>query len=240
MPKCQRMSLSLAPHSPCGPGFQALIAGCQNHRVVILSRLCVRISGQWALWIFLGLDGFIGHEYAVVILGAGFGGLELMTRLSEALADQVHITLIDQSDSFVFGFSKLDVMFGHRHSEEVRLYYRDIVKPNVEFKEERVDSIDPVERRVTTDAGIYEADVLVIALGADLDPAATPGLLEGGHEFYSVEGAERSRDVLPGFESGVAVIALLGPFLGPARWSKSPRKASLRTWLLGWLVHSFS
>ena len=50
----------------------------------------------------------------VLILGAGFGGLELATRLSEEVADAVEVTLIDQSDSFVFGFSKLDVMFGRQ------------------------------------------------------------------------------------------------------------------------------
>ena len=48
----------------------------------------------------------------IVILGAGFGGLELSTMLSEALGDTVEVTLIDKNDSFVFGFSKLDVMFG--------------------------------------------------------------------------------------------------------------------------------
>ena len=48
----------------------------------------------------------------VLILGAGFGGLELATTLSESLADQVEVTLIDKSDSFVFGYAKLDVMFG--------------------------------------------------------------------------------------------------------------------------------
>ena len=148
----------------------------------------------------------------VLILGAGFGGLELMTRLSGALGDEVHVTLIDQSDHFVFGFSKLDVMFGHKRSDQVRSYYRDIVKPNVEFRQERIESIDPIGRRVVTEAREYEADVLVIALGADLDVAATSGLVDGGHEFYSVEGAERLRDVLPGFEGGVALIAVLGPF----------------------------
>jgi len=48
----------------------------------------------------------------VVVLGAGFGGLELATVLSEALGDDVEVTLIDKANSFVFGFSKLDVMFG--------------------------------------------------------------------------------------------------------------------------------
>ena len=42
---------------------------------------------------------------------------------------------------------------------------------------------------MTTDAGVHEADVLVVALGADYDIDATPGLAEGGNEFYSVAGA---------------------------------------------------
>ena len=45
----------------------------------------------------------------VLILGAGFGGLELATRLSETLQDAVRVTLLDRNDSFVFGYSKLDV-----------------------------------------------------------------------------------------------------------------------------------
>ena len=51
-----------------------------------------------------------------MILGAGFGGLELATGLSEALGDQADVLLIDKSDAFVFGYSKLDVMFGGRPS----------------------------------------------------------------------------------------------------------------------------
>jgi sulfide:quinone oxidoreductase len=63
-----------------------------------------------------------------------------------------------------------------------------------------------------TDKGSYDADVLVVALGADLDPAATPGLVEGGNEFYTVEGALVLREVLPTFDAGDAVIGVLGPF----------------------------
>jgi hypothetical protein len=33
--------------------------------------------------------------------------------------------------------------------------------------------------------GYFEADILVVALRADLDLAATPGLAEDGHEFYT-------------------------------------------------------
>ena len=41
----------------------------------------------------------------VVILGAGFGGLELATTLSEELGDAAAVTLIDKNDAFVFGYS---------------------------------------------------------------------------------------------------------------------------------------
>jgi sulfide:quinone oxidoreductase len=148
----------------------------------------------------------------VVILGAGFGGLELSSRLSEDLADEVDVTLIDQSDAFVFGFTKLDVMFGHRTMDDVRLRYRDIAKPNVAFRQETITAIDPERKRVVTDTATYDADILVVALGADLVPDATPGLLEGGYEFYSPEGAARVRDILPDFESGTAVVGVLGMF----------------------------
>jgi sulfide:quinone oxidoreductase len=152
----------------------------------------------------------------VVILGAGFAGLELATRLSELLADEVSVILIDQNDSFSFGFSKLDVMFGRRTAEEIRLPFASISTPGVEFRQERVTSIDPEGKLVETDQGSYEADILAIALGADYDIAATPGFAEGGFEFYSVPGAERMRDVIAGFDSGRIVIGILGhPFKCP-------------------------
>src|ERR1700760_264732 len=125
----------------------------------------------------------------VLVLGAGFGGLELTTRLSERFGELVEVILIDQSDGFVFGFSKLDVMFGRASAASVRHRYRDLVKPGVTFVPASIESIDPVNRRVTTSAGSFDGDILVVALGADLHPADTPGLVEGGHEFYTVAGA---------------------------------------------------
>src|SRR5439155_6461198 len=136
----------------------------------------------------------------VVVLGAGFGGLELTTRLSEELGDAANVVLIDRSDGFVFGFSKLDVMFGRTVADAVHHSYRDVVKPGVQFVQATVRSIDPDARRVETDAGPFDADILVVALGAELDPAATPGLVEGGHEFYTEAGALAVRDVLANFE----------------------------------------
>jgi sulfide:quinone oxidoreductase len=152
----------------------------------------------------------------VLVLGAGFGGLELTTRLSDELGHDADIVLIDKADGFVFGFSKLDVMFGRTTPQAVRHSYRDLVKPGVRFVQTTIRSIDPVRRRVETDAGAFDADVLVVALGADLDPSATPGLAEAGHEFYTVDGAFAARDVLDSFGGGRVVVGVTStPFKCP-------------------------
>ena len=160
----------------------------------------------------------------IIILGAGFGGLELSTMLSEALGAEVDVALIDKNDAFVFGFSKLDVMFGRTAPAAVRLPYRDFVKPGVRFRQETISAIDPDSRRVTTDGGTYEAEVLVVALGADYDMDATPGLADGDNEFYSVAGAERLREVLPTFTKGRAVIGVCG---APFKCPPAPSEAAL-------------
>jgi sulfide:quinone oxidoreductase len=153
----------------------------------------------------------------VLVLGAGFGGLELSTCLSHAFADDVEVTLIDRNDAFVFGFSKLDVMFGRTVPDAVRHPYRDAVKPGVRFVQTEIHSIDPAAKRIETDDGTFDADLLVVALGADLHPDATPGLTDGGgHDFYTVAGAFAVRDVLAEFAGGRVVIGVLStPFKCP-------------------------
>jgi sulfide:quinone oxidoreductase len=152
----------------------------------------------------------------VLILGAGFGGLELASSLDSALGADVEVTLVDKADGFVFGFSKLDVMFGRTTADHVLHRYTDLAPPGVRFVQSTVRSIDPVARRVETDAGPLEGDVLVVALGADLHPEETPGLVEAGHEFYTVAGAFAARDVLDRFEGGDVVVAVTStPFKCP-------------------------
>ena len=160
----------------------------------------------------------------VVVLGAGFGGLELTSILSEALGENLDLTLIDKNDSFFFGFSKLDVMFGRKAADAVRIPYRSIMKPGVRFCQETVTGIDPAARRVTTDASAYDADVLVLALGADYDPSATPGLVESGNEYYSFAGAERLREVIPNFSKGHAIVGVTST---PFKCPPAPSEAAL-------------
>jgi sulfide:quinone oxidoreductase len=152
----------------------------------------------------------------VVVLGAGFGGLEVATSLSEDFGDDLDLVLIDRADGFVFGFSKLDVMFGREDPSAVVHRYRDIDKPGVRFVQSTIRSIDPVAKHVVTDDGAFDADILVVALGADLSPDATPGLVEAGHEFYTVAGAFALRDVLADFDGGRVIVGVTStPFKCP-------------------------
>ena len=160
----------------------------------------------------------------VLVLGAGFGGLELSTILSQELGDKLDLILIDRSDSFVLGYSKLDVMFGHATLDTVRIPYREIVKPGVRFVQQTITAIDPDRRRVTTDTEVFDGDYMVVALGADYDFAATPGLAEAGNEFYSVAGAARLSKLLPDFTTGHAIIGICG---APYKCPPAPSEAAL-------------
>lgn len=146
----------------------------------------------------------------IVILGAGFAGLELATRLSETVPDAARVTLIDRNDSFFFGFSKLDVLFRDRSPDAVRMPYAEMAHHGVEFVQAAITAIDPRARRVETDAGSFDADILVVALGAEYDYDATPGFREDGYEYYSMSGAERLRDKLPSVDEGQVLVAVLG------------------------------
>jgi sulfide:quinone oxidoreductase len=163
-------------------------------------------------------------KYRVLVLGAGFAGMELATSLSENHGDDVAVTLLDRSDAFVFGYSKLDVMFGKATLDAVRLPYRDFLKPGVDLRRETVKSIDPTTRRVVTDAGTHEADALVIALGADYDVSTTPGVVLGKNEFYSVAGADHLRGVLPSLKRGHVVIGVCS---APYKCPPAPSECAL-------------
>ena len=133
----------------------------------------------------------IGRVQRVLVLGAGFGGLELATMLSEALGDDVDVDA-DRQERRV----RLRVLEARRDVRADDARRGAPAVPRASRSRACASAGDghrdrPEARRVTTDAGVHEADVLVVALGADYDVDATPGLAEAGNEFYSVAGAER-------------------------------------------------
>jgi sulfide:quinone oxidoreductase len=164
-----------------------------------------------------------------VVLGAGFAGLEVATRLAEAAADRVDVVIVDQGDGFTFGFAKLDMMFRGVPMDQIVHGYDRVGRPGVRFVQSTVRTIDPGTRTVTTDDEVLVADVLVVALGADTHPELTPGLVEAGHEFYSVPGAAAAADALARFTGGHVVVGVTST---PFKCPPAPSETAL-------LVHDF-
>ena len=101
--------------------------------------------------------------------------------------------------------------------------YANFAKSGVQLIQQTITKIDPGAKRVTTDAGTYTTDYLVVALGADYDWDATPGLAEV-NEFYSMAGVERLRNVLPNFTRGHALIGVCG---APYKCPPAPSECAL-------------
>jgi len=145
----------------------------------------------------------VSRRPRILVLGAGFGGLELSATLSSALGPDADIIVMDQAGGFVFGFSKLDVMFGKRRPAQVFHPYKDIGKPGLRFVRTTIGAIDPQAKRVDTDAGSFHGDIIVVALGADLDDGHAQIVMEMGNHVFCHDIFSRALTSSPaGFRRG--------------------------------------
>jgi sulfide:quinone oxidoreductase len=160
----------------------------------------------------------------VLILGGGFGGAVAATRLKERLGDSVHITLIDKKPSYQICATNPWVMLGEAKPKDVTVWREGLAKRKVVLAEAEVTAIDPGARKATTDRGEFQADYLIVALGADLNMGAVPGLAEHAESFFTMEDAERLHKRLQEFEKGdVVVLVPRTPFKCPP----SPYEAAM-------------
>jgi sulfide:quinone oxidoreductase len=168
----------------------------------------------------------------VLILGGGFGGAVAATRLRERLGDNVQVTLIDKKPSYSICATNAWVMLGQTTPKDVTVWRTGLMKRGVDVVEAEVTAIDPKARKATTDRGEFQADYLVVALGADLNMGAVPGLAENAESFFTMEAAEKLHKRLQGFEKGnVVVLVPRTPFKCPP----SPYEAAML--LDDWFAH---
>ena len=108
-------------------------------------------------------------------------------------------------------------MVGQRRPAAISRPLVKMLRPGIEMVRSHVHGLDPVTRRVATDAGELAGDAVVIALGAELAPEAIPGYPDAAHDFFTLEGAGRFASALAGFSGGRVVVAISGlPFKCPA------------------------
>jgi sulfide:quinone oxidoreductase len=159
----------------------------------------------------------------IVVLGGGTGGTVLANKLASKLDDEIdsgaaEVTLVDETGVHVYKPVWLYVAFGEAEPSEGRRPLDDLLDRRVRLRTGRVTDIDTGGKRLTVDGteGL-DYDHLVVATGARLVPDRIPGLVEGAHDFYSEDGAERLRDALAAFDGGRVVLSVAGmPHMCPA------------------------
>ena len=100
--------------------------------------------------------------------------------------------------------------FGRESAAQVKSYYKDLADRRVNFVQDTIEHIDLAQKVVRTRRSTHPYDYLIVALGAELAPEKTPGFVEGGYEFYSLDGAQRLYPVLDSFSSGTILLSILG------------------------------
>ena len=153
----------------------------------------------------------------IVVLGGGVGGLVASNELRKRLGREHRIVLVDKETRHVFAPSFTWLMLGWRDPLRISRELGLLTKKGIEYVNAEVFEIDPGNRLVKTGAGDFAYDYLIVALGAELNPQAVPGLSEAAHTPYSLKGSVALRDALKGFDGGkVAVVIAALPFKCPA------------------------
>jgi sulfide:quinone oxidoreductase len=160
----------------------------------------------------------------VVVLGGGTGGTVLANDLADRLGPElddgdVRVTLVNDDPEHVYKPVWLYVPFGQREPADGRRPLAELVDDRIDLRIDRVTGIDTDAQQLRfRDGGeTISYDYLVLATGSTLAPAEIPGLAEGGHDYYSEDGAEALREELLAFEEGHLVLSVIGsPHMCPA------------------------
>lgn len=147
----------------------------------------------------------------VLILGGGVGGLVAANVVRAALPDEHRVVLVEREAAFVFAPSLLWLMTGDRTAAQISRPLALVEKKGIELVRGEIQKIDVERREAVVDGQTLAGDYLVIALGAELAPETVPGLVQAGHNFYTLAGAESLRDALASFTGGRLVVLTAAP-----------------------------
>lgn len=153
----------------------------------------------------------------VLILGAGLGGISAAQSLRKSLPRDDRVVLVDRSEQHVYQSSLPWVLVGRRSLSQISRPLARAALKGIELVRGEVTRIDPGEKSATVDGRRLTADALVIALGAEYNAAAIPGLAAAGHCLYEPEGASAGGRALEAFDRGnIAFVTATPQFKCPA------------------------
>jgi sulfide:quinone oxidoreductase len=153
----------------------------------------------------------------ILVLGGGIGGIVSANAIRRQLPAIHRVVLVEKNSQHAFSPSFLWLMTGDRRPEQIRRPLADLLRRGVELQHAEVTGIEPAQRQVRTSISEIAYDYLVVALGADLDFEAIPGLARAAHSYFTFDGALRLRDALNTFRGGrIAVVVSSLPYKCPA------------------------
>jgi sulfide:quinone oxidoreductase len=150
-------------------------------------------------------------EQTVLILGGGIGGVVAANRLRKRLGRRHRVVLVDREPTFALAASFLWVMTGDRRPDQIARPLARLRRKGIEVILGEVERIDPARREAVVDGRTYQADHLIVALGAQFAPEAVSGLATAGLTFCTLEGATRLRDALQVIRGGRIVVLTAAP-----------------------------
>lgn len=131
----------------------------------------------------------------VLVLGAGFAGLESAFLLRMRLRDSAEIDLVSDGDSFVFRPNSIYVPFGMEPDSLLVDLAKPLRRREIGLHRGSVAEVDPDARKVAlTDGTTLPYDKLIIATGADTAEDEVPGLGEHAATIWTKEGMLRVRE----------------------------------------------
>jgi sulfide:quinone oxidoreductase len=122
----------------------------------------------------------------VVILGAGFAGLETAYMLRMKLDDAVDLTVVCDRDTFLFKPNTIYIPFGADEQSLLIPLDKPLHKRHIAFHQARVEAVDVDPQRVSLEDGtILPYDFLVVGTGATMRPDEVPGLGEHASTIWT-------------------------------------------------------
>jgi NADH dehydrogenase len=131
----------------------------------------------------------------VVILGAGFGGLNAARQLANA---PVRITLLDRQNYHLFQPLLYQVAIARLLPSEIAYPLRTIYRrqKNLTFQMGEVTGIDFEQRYVKLDGSVIAYDYLILALGAETNFFGMQAIQENGFQLKDIPSAIQTRNHL--------------------------------------------
>ncbi|GLB59684.1 NAD(P)/FAD-dependent oxidoreductase [Cytobacillus sp. NCCP-133] len=132
----------------------------------------------------------------IVILGAGYGGLIVATRLQKSVGtNEAEIVLVNKNDYHYETTWLHEASAGTLHHDRVRYDIKDVIDRNkVEFVQGTALEIKAEEKKVILENGEMDYDYLVVALGAEPETFGIKGLKEYAFSIVNVNAARQIRE----------------------------------------------